>query len=258
MEFPEPKNMLERAYHADLHIHSVLSPCADREMIPHCIILEALEKQLDMIAVTDHNSCENVRTSISLGERFGVWVIPGMEIETREEIHFLTFFPTLDILESFYCFLQSHLHRVHIDESIWGEEWIVDEDGRIIEKKDYLLAYPLSFSVDELYRAVKNWRGIIIPSHVDHGAYSIIRVLGFIPPNLDFPVLEISPSISIKKAGMDFFLEKYRLACFSDAHTLSQIGSVHTDFIMEDRNWTEFEKAVYQKDGRDIFPVNGE
>ncbi len=45
---------------ADLHIHSVLSPCADRDMLPHCIILEAWEKNINLIAVTDHNACDNV------------------------------------------------------------------------------------------------------------------------------------------------------------------------------------------------------
>jgi len=250
--------MPEKAYRADLHIHSVLSPCANREMIPHCIILEALGKNLDMIAITDHNACENVRISMSLGEQFGLWVIPGMEVETREEIHFLTFFPTPDYLFSFYDFLQKYFIWVPIDENIWGEEWIVDESGQIIDKKNYLLAYPLSLTVDELYDTVKNWSGVIIPSPVDHKAYSILQFLGFIPPNLDFPVLEISPSMSAEKARCQLPLEKFRLVRFSDAHTLSQIGSVQTVFFMKDRTWSEFEKAIYGRDGRDVCLVNAE
>ena len=245
--------MFERLYHADLHIHSVLSPCANREMLPHCIIYEALKKHLDIISVTDHNSCENVKLSITLGEQFGIWVIPGMEIETREEIHFLVFFPTSERLDLFYCSLQKFIQTIPIDESIWGEEWIINENGQILEKKDYLLTYPLTLSVESLYKMVRSWEGIIIPSHVDHGAYSIIGVLGFIPPQLDFPVLEISSATSISQAIRKFSLEKYRFVRFSDAHSLPQVGMVYSDFRMRDRTWDEFGKAIYQVEGRDII-----
>ncbi|HKJ42726.1 MAG TPA: PHP domain-containing protein, partial [Sunxiuqinia sp.] len=45
-----------KAYRADLHIHSILSPCADLDMSPDRIVQFAIERGLDMIAVTDHNS----------------------------------------------------------------------------------------------------------------------------------------------------------------------------------------------------------
>ena len=44
----------------DLHIHSALSPCADDDMTPNNIVNMALLKGLDAIAITDHNSCDNV------------------------------------------------------------------------------------------------------------------------------------------------------------------------------------------------------
>ena len=44
----------------DLHIHSALSPCADDDMTPNNIAGMSAIKGLDVIAVTDHNSCGNV------------------------------------------------------------------------------------------------------------------------------------------------------------------------------------------------------
>ena len=43
----------------DLHIHSCLSPCGDDDMTPANIAGMAAIKGLDVIAVTDHNSCRN-------------------------------------------------------------------------------------------------------------------------------------------------------------------------------------------------------
>ena len=40
----------------DLHIHSCVSPCADREMTPEAIVARAREAGLELIAVCDHNT----------------------------------------------------------------------------------------------------------------------------------------------------------------------------------------------------------
>ena len=52
----------------DLHIHSALSPCAEVEMTPNNIVNMSLLKGLDMIAVTDHNSCGNIRAVMEVAE----------------------------------------------------------------------------------------------------------------------------------------------------------------------------------------------
>ena len=43
-------------FKADLHIHTVLSPCGDLEMSPTAIVDRALSRGLDMIAISDHNT----------------------------------------------------------------------------------------------------------------------------------------------------------------------------------------------------------
>ena len=83
----------------DLHIHTALSPCADNDMTPNNIVNMALLKGLDVIAVTDHNSAENARAVIKAGEKAGLTVIAGMEIETSEEVHVLSLFPSADAAE---------------------------------------------------------------------------------------------------------------------------------------------------------------
>ncbi|MCS7240144.1 MAG: PHP domain-containing protein, partial [Candidatus Bipolaricaulota bacterium] len=48
-----------RWFRADLHIHSVLSPCGSLEMSPRRIVEEARKAGLDLIAVCDHNASAN-------------------------------------------------------------------------------------------------------------------------------------------------------------------------------------------------------
>jgi predicted metal-dependent phosphoesterase TrpH len=80
---------------ADLHIHTVLSPCAEVEMIPPLIVERALEQHLDLIAITDHNASANVPAVIEAARATGVKVWAGIEAQTREEVHILCLFDTV-------------------------------------------------------------------------------------------------------------------------------------------------------------------
>ena len=62
---------MERELSYDLHIHSCLSPCGDDDMTPGNIVGMAAIKGLDVIAVTDHNSCRNCPEVLKLAEQYG-------------------------------------------------------------------------------------------------------------------------------------------------------------------------------------------
>ncbi|MGC9343178.1 MAG: PHP domain-containing protein, partial [Bacteroidales bacterium] len=79
-------------FRADLHIHSVLSPCGDLEMSPVKLVETAAAKGLDIIGITDHNTTLHCRLVKELGEEQGIFVLTGVEVNTKEEIHCLAFF----------------------------------------------------------------------------------------------------------------------------------------------------------------------
>ena len=56
-------------FKADLHIHSVLSPCGDLEMSPSAIIAEAKSKGLNIIGISDHNSTRNALVASKLDRK---------------------------------------------------------------------------------------------------------------------------------------------------------------------------------------------
>jgi predicted metal-dependent phosphoesterase TrpH len=66
---------------ADLHMHSRYS---DGLSSVEDILQRAEEMRLDMIALTDHDTMDGVEEARSLSGRYGVAVIPGCEISTRD------------------------------------------------------------------------------------------------------------------------------------------------------------------------------
>ena len=70
--------MAEQLYY-DLHLHSCLSPCGDNDMTPANIAGMAALKGLDVIALTDHNSCRNCPALLHAAADFELVALPGME-----------------------------------------------------------------------------------------------------------------------------------------------------------------------------------
>ena len=64
-----------QSFKADLHIHTVLSPCGDLEMSPTNIIAKAKELGLDCIGITDHNCTLHTKLAKRLGREQGVFVL---------------------------------------------------------------------------------------------------------------------------------------------------------------------------------------
>ena len=65
-------------------------------MTPKNIVRRAVEQHLSIIAVTDHNSAENVPAVIDASYGSGLLVLPGMEITTAEEVHILGLFESIE------------------------------------------------------------------------------------------------------------------------------------------------------------------
>src|SRR6185503_9464640 len=106
-----------------------LSPCAEVEMIPPLIVQRALEKQIDLIAITDHNASANVRAVQKAAEGTGLTVLPGMEVQSREDVHLLTLFESLEVLEEWQTQVDGALPNLPNNSEYFGEQFVVDETG---------------------------------------------------------------------------------------------------------------------------------
>jgi PHP family Zn ribbon phosphoesterase len=211
-------------YAVDLHIHSALSPCADNDMTPNNIVNMAVLKGLDAIAVTDHNSSSNLESISTCAKKKGLVFIPGMEVETSEEIHIVCLMPDPESMSLFRDAVQKALPRIDNRPDIFGRQLILDENDNLVSEEPRMLLTATNLTTEEVFRLVKELNGVAVPAHVDRSSYSILSNLGFVPEELDIKYLEISRGCD--SAGfrrMHPELDRYHLVRSSDAHYLGDI-----------------------------------
>lgn len=242
-----------RSFKADLHIHTVLSPCASLEMSPKNIVQKALEKELDIIGITDHNSTRQCSVVMKEAQKKGLTVFPGVEVTTREEIHCLAFFESLDVTERFQKYLDENLPFIKNNPDLFGFQVVVDENEEIVFEEEKLLISALKTGIDQIEQVVHNLNGIFIPAHVNKPKDSILSQLGFIPDGTNADAFEIT-----KHIAKDTFLNKNRLSNTttvlrnSDSHLLESIGENITLFEMESTDFSEFRMALKNESGRKV------
>lgn len=225
--------MIELFY--DFHIHSCLSPCGDEDMTPANIVGMAMIKGLQVIALTDHNSCKNCRAMEKLASSYGILFIPGMELTTREEVHVLCLFPDLENAMKFDAFVYEHLHQFPNHEEIFGKQLIVDEEDCVIGKEEALLIQSTDLAFDQVYESVTMYGGVMIPAHIDKNSHSLLYNLGFVPENSKFSCVEIFDVEKREELLVSHsYLEKCRILVDSDAHYLGDISEPkHTIAVKE-------------------------
>lgn len=234
-----------RKFRADLHIHTVLSPCADLEMTPRNIVNKARECGLDLIGITDHNSTRNALLVKKIAEQEGIYSLTGVEVTTREEVHCLAFFDGEEHLNDFQHYLDINLTHVPNPNGHFGYQPVVDEQENIVELVPFFLPAALKTSIQQINQVVKEMDGIFIPAHVDRFANSIFTQLGFIPNDLKCDALGLSRNGSEKHVRKHYVLnDKFSFIRNSDAHFLEQIGEICTVFNMKEMNFQEIKKAL--------------
>ena len=208
----------------DLHIHSCLSPCGDDDMTPANIAGMAAVKGLDVIALTDHNSCKNCPAILKHGEEYGITVIPGMELTTAEEVHVVCLFPALGDAMAFDGYVYEHLLPIKNREDIFGKQQIMNADDQVAGNVERLLIGATDISFDQVFGLVESYRGIAYPAHIDKSTTSLLSNLGFVPPDSSFTCAEISTFDHLHQIQKEhpYFLQCKMLSS-SDAHYLEDI-----------------------------------
>lgn len=240
---------------AELHVHTVLSPCAAVEMIPPLIISQALQLDIDIIAITDHNTSANVPAVIKAAQGSGLTVIPGMEVHTREDVHVLTLFSDLDELQQWQTIVDQALPQVPNQPEFFGEQYIVDESGEFLAMEKRLLIQATELSIEQVFNQATALGALVIPAHVDRKTYGMIGTLGFLPPGINFPAVELSRHTPIQEAEALFpQLSGYPLIQSGDVHHLDDFLGVN-HFFIEEPILSEIVLALAGLEGR-RFTVN--
>lgn len=240
-------------YRADLHIHSVLSPCGDLEMSPVNIIKKALEQNLDIIGITDHNSTLHGPLLRSLGQKNGIFVLTGAEVTSKEEVHCLTFFENDEILGRFQVYLDSFMSTIQNDPALFGYQIVVDKNEQILQEIQPLLIAAINQSIEEIEVKVHQLGGIFIPAHINKPANSLLSNLGFLPPELKADAIEISNNSNKETFLKDYpEFERFTVLKNSDAHQIEYIGRHANIFSLDTINFNEIYQALHHINGRKV------
>lgn len=210
----------------DLHIHSVLSPCGDVMMTPGNLVGMAKINGLEAIALTDHNAMQNISAAMKIGEAYDLVVIPGMELETAEEIHVVCLFPDTESLSAFQdVVVESYGPKIPANRpEIFGKQLIYNEEDEECGELERMLLIPSGITIDDVFGIVEGLGGIAFPAHVDRDSYSVLTTLGALPYGYKNGFVEISCECSREEIVKTYpELEKYKLLPSSDAHYIDKI-----------------------------------
>ena len=212
-----------RRFYYDLHLHSCLSPCADNDNTPNNIAGMASLSGLNLLALTDHNSCKNCPSFFDACRRYEIIPIAGMELTTAEDIHVVCLFEDLSLAMEFDAELQSHRILIPNRPDIFGEQLIMDSEDNIIGKEEHLLSNATNLSLEEIPSLVKKYGGICYPAHIDRDANGIIAILGTLPPTPKFEAVEIRDYDKLDALTERYKLSDKHIICDSDSHYLTDI-----------------------------------
>ena len=220
----------------DFHLHSALSPCGDMDMTPNNIVGMAKIKGLTAIALSDHNTVDNVRATIEAGKEYGLTVIPGMEVETEEEVHILTLYPSIEAAEYVSEEVYKKLPMIPNRPEIFGEQCFMDAEDNITGHEEKLLLTAAALSMNSLYDLVKTAGGLFIPAHIDRHSYSVLTNLGCIPKDRDIRYVELSKRVEDVAGYLESRpeLREYVIFRDSDAHYLEDISEPVNSFDIDD------------------------
>ena len=210
-------------YYYDLHIHSCLSPCGDNDNTPNNIVGMGVLAGLQIMALTDHNTCRNCPAFFEAAKKQGIIPVAGMELTTAEDIHMVCLFPTLESAMDFDREIQTRRILIPTRTDIFGDQYVMDGQDEIVAIEPHLLSNATTVSVEEAPALTARFGGVCYPAHIDRQANGIISTLGFLPPDMHFPTVELHDGEKEAEYRQNHVGDTTRVVIGSDAHVLWDI-----------------------------------
>jgi PHP family Zn ribbon phosphoesterase len=217
-------------------------------MLPSDIAGMAVVSGLDVVALTDHNSCKNCPAFVKIAEQAGLTALPGMELTTAEEVHVLCLFEKIDDALRFGDYVAARLPFFPNDESIFGRQTVVDENDEIIGTEPCLLINATSIGFSQAHDIVEEHNGVMIPAHIDKSSTSLLSNLGFIPPDSRFTCAEVRHMGFLGELSEKHpYLKGCNIINNSDAHSLEQIHEAVNFIEAESKSARDILMALKKK-----------
>ena len=226
-------------YFYDLHVHSCLSPCADDDMTPNNIAGMAALKGLQIVALTDHNSCKNCPAFFEACRRNGIIPVAGMELTTAEDIHVVCLFEELESAMAFDREIERHLSLIQNRPEIFGNQWVLDGEDELVGSEERLLISATDLWMGDALALARAYGAHVHPAHIDRESNGIVAILGGIPSEYSFDFFEFNDPESIDGYRQRFEgITSERTIVSSDAHRLWEINEAEHFFLLDDEPYS--------------------
>ena len=231
---------------ADLHIHSTLSPCGGDDMTPKEVLDKLIHLGINIFSITDHNSSLNSGAFEKASKEKGLLFIPGIELQSSEEVHLLGYFPDVESLDAFNDIVvrPGLIKGMKNDPERFVHQRKVNSLGRFLVEVEEMLSMPLTLSLDELVEDIHDHGGLAVAAHLDRD-FSIISQLGFIPPELNIDAVEIKDVSKMDKMKFDFLKgRQLNILSSSDSHHLDDLGPAKMRLRVEKKTLDDCMKCI--------------
>ncbi len=225
-------------YFYDFHIHSCLSPCADDDNTPNNIAGMATLNGLQVVALTDHNTCRNCPGFFKAAKKQGIIPIAGMELTTAEDIHIIFLFERLEDALLFDEEVNSRRILFENRVDVYGDQYIMDGDDEVVGTDPYLLSNATTITVEECPALAEKFGGICYPAHVDRQANGIIATLGTFPEIKGFKCCEFHDGDKTEEYLKNYPIGNRKIIISSDAHFLWDMREDNDYFLIDDEPYS--------------------
>ena len=205
-------------------------------MTPANLCGMAAIKGLQMIALTDHNTARNLPAAQKCCDAYGLLLIPGMEITTREEVHLLGYLPDVETALEFGELIKTHLPKKKNKPSLFGNQLVMNDDDEVTDEEDALLIAATDLSLNELVGMIRERGGVPVPAHINRGSNGLLVNLGFVPPELHFTAVEVWRALPCAHTPQQGRLVLHS----SDAHYLGDILEAEESLELPERSVAGF------------------
>lgn len=225
-------------YFYDLHMHSCLSPCADDDMTPANIAGMASLCGLQLIALTDHNTCGNCAALLQACRQYGIVGVPGMELTTSEEVHLVCLFPNMDRAQEFEAKVRESRLPIRNKPQVFGNQLYVDAEDNVLGEEPNLLIPATMLSLEDGTALALQCGGAAFPAHIDRPSNGIIGILGDLPEKPYFPTVELNDRENREEYRAKYGLQDRRMLCSSDAHHLWAMREASESIELDDEPYS--------------------
>ena len=226
-------------YYYDLHVHSCLSPCADDDMTPNNIAGMAALKGLQIVALTDHNTCKNCPAFFEACKRNGIIPIAGMELSTAEDIHLVCLFESLEDAMRFDAEVYGRLMDIKNRPEIFGNQMILDAQDELVATEEKLLISATNLLISDAVELARKFGAHVHPAHIDRESNGIISILGDIPDEYGFDCLEFNNLGNVEVIKQKCCAaDRAKHIVSSDAHHLWDINEADNYILIDDEPYS--------------------